>query len=41
MKNCDSSSLTKNSRVGVRRRDLDINKQLTIVRTRDELKRFE
>lgn len=39
--NSNANALTKNPRVDVRKRNLDFGKSLTIVRTREELKKFE
>lgn len=39
--NQSTSTLTKNPRVDVRKRNLDTSKVLTIVRSREDLKKFE
>lgn len=39
--NNNSNALTKNSRIDVRKRNLDYSKPLTIVKNRDELKKLE
>lgn len=39
--NSANNPLSKNARVDVRKRNLDFTRQLTIVKTRDDLKKFE
>ena len=39
--NTNANTLNKNPRVDVRKRNLDFGKSLTIVRTREDLKKFE
>lgn len=39
--NTTLNTLTKNPRVDVRKRNLDFFKQLPIIKSRDELKKFE
>jgi hypothetical protein len=41
MKNVDNQQLPKNLRADMRKRNLDTTKQLTIVKSREELKRYE